>query len=122
VGFGISVPMTLTLVLALQWGGTVHAWSNWRIILLLVLAGVFTASFVFWERKVGDNSMIPLKMLKQRSVALASIITFCDFAHLSVVAYYVSMLAVLSASSADLVTSCHYTSRQYAAHPPSSLA
>jgi MFS family permease len=122
VGFGISVPLTLTLVLALQWGGTVHAWSNWRVILLVVLAGVLTAFFVFWERKVGDNSMIPLKMLKQRSVALASIITFCDFAHLSVVAYYVSMLAVLSASSADLVTSCHYTSRQYAAHPPSSLA
>jgi MFS family permease len=92
VGFGISMPMTLTLVLALQWGGTVHAWSNWRIILLLVLAGVLTASFIFWERKVGDSSMIPLKMLKQRSVALASIITFCDFAHLSVVAYYVSML------------------------------
>jgi MFS family permease len=59
IGFGISVPMTLTLVLALQWGGTVHAWSNWRIILLLVLAGVLTAFFIFWERRAEENSMIP---------------------------------------------------------------
>jgi MFS family permease len=122
IGFGISVPMTLTLVLALQWGGTVHAWSNWRIILLLVLAGVLTAFFIFWERRAEENSMIPLKMLKQRSVALASIITFCNFAHLSVVAYYVSIPAAQSTFSTDFVTSCHCTFKQSAAHPPSSLA
>jgi MFS family permease len=122
VGFGISIPMTLTLVLALQWAGTVHAWSNWRIILLLVLAGVLTASFILWERKVGENSMIPLKMLKQRSVALASIITFCDFAHLSVVAYYVSILDTQITFPTNLVTSYHYTSKQSAAPPPSSRA
>jgi MFS family permease len=124
IGFGISVPMTLTLVLALQWGGTVHAWSDWRIILLLVLAGVLTAFFIFWERRAKENSMIPLKMLKQRSVALASIITFCNFAHLSVVAYYVSMLAdQIAFLDTDLIcTSCHYTFKQSAAHPPSSLA
>jgi hypothetical protein len=93
VGFGISVPMTVTLVLALQWGGTIYAWASWRIVLLLVLTAVLITVFLLWERRVGEGSMVPLKMLRQRSVALASIITFCDFSHLAVVAYYVSTLA-----------------------------
>lgn len=90
VGFGINVPMTLTLVLALQWGGTIYAWNNWRVVLLLVLASVLLVIFLSWERRVLEGSMVPLKLLKQRSVALASIITFCDFAHLAIAAYYVS--------------------------------
>lgn len=90
VGFGINMPMTITLVLALQWGGIIYAWSSWRVILPIVLAGVLIIVFLVWERRLGENSMVPLTMLRQRTVALASIITFCDFAHLSVAAYYVS--------------------------------
>jgi MFS family permease len=104
VGFGISAPMTVTLVLALQWGGTIYAWASWRIIFLLVLSGVLIAVFLFWERRAREGSMIPLNMLRQRSVALASIITFCDFAHLSVVAYYVCVPAELLSTKPVLET------------------
>jgi MFS family permease len=100
-GFVINVPMTLCLVLGLQWAGTTYAWADWRIILLLVLAGVLLAIFLFVEHRAGDESMVPLKMLRQRSVAFASLITFCNFAHLAVISYYVrrssSLLHVCSA-------------------------
>lgn len=89
-GFAVNVPMALCLVLALQWGGNLYAWSNWRVILLLVLAGLLLPSFLFLEHRAGDGSLVPLKMLRQRTVACASLITFCNFAHLCLLAYYVS--------------------------------
>jgi hypothetical protein len=82
--------MTLCLVLGLQWAGTAYPWANWRIILLLAIAAMLFAIFLILQHRAGDESMVPLKMLRQRSVAFASLITFCNFAHLSVIAYYVS--------------------------------
>ncbi|KAJ5619235.1 hypothetical protein N7510_003219 [Penicillium lagena] len=87
-GFSINVPMTLCLVLALEWAGTAYSWTNWRIILLLTISAVLLAIFLFVEYRARDNSMVPLKMLRQRSVAFASLITFCNFSHLAVIAYY----------------------------------
>lgn len=89
-GFAINIPMTLCLVLALAWAGMAYSWSNWRIILLLAIAAVLLAIFLIVEYRAGDGSMVPLKMLRQRSVAFASLITFCNFSHLAVIAYYVS--------------------------------
>jgi predicted MFS family arabinose efflux permease len=83
--------MTVCLVLALQWAGTVYSWANWRIILLLAMAFVLLAIFVVVEHRAGDNSMVPLKMLRQRTVAFASLITFCNFATLWVLAYYLPL-------------------------------
>lgn len=96
VGFLINIPMTLCFILALQWARTVYPWADWRIILLLALAAVLSAFFLFVEYRAGDNSMVPLKMLRQRSVACASLITFCNFSHLSVLAYYVSPRSICS--------------------------
>jgi hypothetical protein len=89
-GFAINLPLTVCLVLGLQWAGTTYAWADWRIILMLTMAGVLLIIFLAVEYKTGDNSMVPLKILRQRSVAFASLITFCNFAHLAVIAYYVS--------------------------------
>jgi len=94
-GFAINVPMTLCLLLGLQWAGTTYSWANWRIILLLVVAALLLAIFLIVEYRAGDESMVPLNMLRQRSVALASLITFCNFAHLAVIAYYVSRHSLL---------------------------
>lgn len=94
VGFALSVPMTFCVVLGLQWAGTGYSWSNWRIILLLVLAVALLVAFLAVEYRAGDNSMVPFKMLRQRSVAFASIITFCNFAALALIAYYVSRISI----------------------------
>lgn len=99
-GFAINVPMTLCLVLGLQWAGNTYSWANWRIILLLVVAAVLFALFFLVEYRAGDEGMVPMKMLRQRSVSFASLITFCNFAHLAVIAYYVSRHLPFSAGKA----------------------
>lgn len=48
-GFCIEVPMTVCLILALQWVGTVYSWANWRIILLLRMAFVLLDVFLVVE-------------------------------------------------------------------------
>jgi len=90
LGFLIFVPMTVSIILALQWGGTVYDWGNARTVTLLTLAGVLTVLFIFSQYHAGEKGMFPLKLLRQRSIALGSFFTFCMSASLFVSGYYVS--------------------------------
>lgn len=92
-GFAISIPATICLVMALQWGGNIYPWGNWRVILLLVLAAILFLVWLVVEHRAGESGMISLTMLRQRTVAAATLITFCNFAHLCLLAYYVSISA-----------------------------
>jgi len=46
LGFVLIAPAVISLLFALQWGGTKYAWSNGRIIALLVVFGVLGLCFV----------------------------------------------------------------------------
>lgn len=46
LGTAVFVPTIVTLLLALQWGGTKYAWGSWRIIVLFVLFGILMAIFI----------------------------------------------------------------------------
>ncbi|KAJ5117519.1 hypothetical protein N7448_011151 [Penicillium atrosanguineum] len=63
----------------------VYSWSNWRIVLLLTLAGALLVVFLVLEHRAEDRSLVSLKMLCQRTVLLSSVVTFCNFAHLAAV-------------------------------------
>jgi MFS family permease len=105
IGFTINIPMTLCFILALQWARTVYPWTDWRILFLFALAAVLFASFLYIEYRTGDDSMVPLKMLRQRSVASASLITFCNFAHLAILSYYVSRPDIVRSKTMLLTSS-----------------
>jgi MFS family permease len=91
-GLMAFLPLAISVILALEWGGSEYMWSNWRIILLWVLVGVLLLVFLGVEYRSGDDSMFPLKLLYQRSVAFSALFTFCNSAALFVTAYYVSCL------------------------------
>ena len=93
IGFFFFVPMTVCLILSLQWGGTVYDWNNPRIIALLTLAGILALAFLYSQYRAGENGMFPLQLMRQRSVALGAIFTFCMSACLFVSEYYVSELS-----------------------------
>lgn len=82
------MPSVICLLLALQWGGTTHPWSNWRIILLLVLFGVLFCVWLriqFWK---GDTATVPPRLLKNRSIAAASWYIFSLGSYFLVLIYY----------------------------------
>ncbi|KAK4192337.1 putative efflux system protein [Podospora australis] len=64
----VFMPAIICLLLALQWGGTTYAWSNWRIILLFVFFGILIIIFVFDQWKQGDAATVPPRIFLKRSV------------------------------------------------------
>ncbi|RAL06827.1 putative efflux pump antibiotic resistance protein [Aspergillus homomorphus CBS 101889] len=91
VGLVIELLMTTCLVLGLQWAGMVYPWSDWRIILLLTITGVMLVCFLLVEHRAGDNAMVSLKMLRQRTVAFASLTAFCNFSALWAISFYLPL-------------------------------
>ena len=88
LGTMVFLPGIVCLLLALQWGGSTYAWSNGRIIALLVLAGILLMAFIaiqFWKK---DNATIPPRILKQRTVAAGFCYTICLGSCFMIVVYY----------------------------------
>lgn len=95
MGFAVFVPLAISVILALEWAGTEYTWNNWRVILLWALAGILLFVFLGVEYQTGEDSMFPLKLMCQRSVAFGAMFTFCNSAALFVTAYYVSTFLLL---------------------------
>ncbi|KAK7972352.1 MFS general substrate transporter [Apiospora saccharicola] len=80
------------LLLALTWGGQTYPWSNARIIALFVLFGIMAPSFCYWLVRRGELALIPVRVLKRRSVYVGAL-ALLGFGLLSVVyGYYLPIL------------------------------
>ena len=62
------------LILALIWGGSKYAWGSAQIISLFAAAAVMTAAFITIEY-FAEDPIIPLRLFKEYSFSLVSIIT-----------------------------------------------
>ncbi|KAI0487508.1 MFS general substrate transporter [Xylaria cf. heliscus] len=85
------VPSTVSLLIALQWGGSVWAWNSWRIILLLVLFGVLFLAFVTVQVLRPDSATVPPRIIKQRSILAASIFMFALSGTLFMTIFYLPL-------------------------------
>lgn len=88
VGTVIFVPCIVCILLALQWGGTMYAWSDGRIIALLVLFGVLLITFVGVQFWMGEDATVPVRIAGQRSVGSAAIFSTCVGAAFFTMIYY----------------------------------
>ena len=87
-GTAVFMPAIVSLLLALQWGGTKYEWQNGRIIALFVVFGVLIIAFVaiqFWRQ---ESATVPPRILKQRSMWSASWFAFCLGAYFFLLIYY----------------------------------
>ncbi|KAK0761238.1 hypothetical protein N5P37_006186 [Trichoderma harzianum] len=89
IGTLVLIPWVICLLLALQWGGSQYSWNSWRIILLLVLFAVLFALWGFIQYKQGNKATLPLRIIKQRSMASGMVYMFCLFSAFFVINYYV---------------------------------
>ncbi|KAK6532572.1 hypothetical protein TWF281_006756 [Arthrobotrys megalospora] len=76
IGAAIFIPTVVSLLLALQWGGTTYAWNNATIIGLFICFGGLVIIFVISQWWLGDAATLPPRILRQRSVLAAFIFTF----------------------------------------------
>jgi hypothetical protein len=88
IGTAVFLPSIICLILALQWGGTTYAWSEWRIILLLTLFAVLIVIFAIVQKIKGDSGTLPPRILFKRSIAAGAWFTFCVASCMMLIAYY----------------------------------
>ncbi|KAF2724191.1 MFS general substrate transporter [Polychaeton citri CBS 116435] len=88
LGTAFFLPAIISLLLALQWGGTTYAWSSWRIILTLTFFGVLMTAFSLTQWQKQDMGTVPPRILKRRSVSAAALFGFCIVGSMFSMVYY----------------------------------
>ncbi|KAH7384634.1 major facilitator superfamily domain-containing protein [Pyrenochaeta sp. MPI-SDFR-AT-0127] len=73
VGFALFAPAVLQLLLALQFGGQAYPWKSATVIGLFCGAAATAVVWGFWNRRCGDDAMIPLSMIRRWNVLFSGI-------------------------------------------------
>ena len=77
-GTSLLLPSLTCLLLALQWGGSIYSWSEWRVVLLLVIFSVLFTIFVFIQYLTRNTTAtIPTRIYLQRSVFFSGWFQLC---------------------------------------------
>ena len=91
VGIFFFVPSIICLILALQWGGTTYAWSDPKMIALLVTFAALLVVFIIVETFMPETAMAPPRVVLNRSVAGSMIFTFLNYGSVMAIAYYMAI-------------------------------
>lgn len=94
LGSAIFLPAVISLLLALQWGGTRYPWSNGRIIALFVVFGVLIIAFAGVQWWGQDRATVPPRLIKNRNVWGSAWYALAIGAAYFVLVYYVSIHAL----------------------------
>ncbi|KAJ6615515.1 MFS transporter [Mycena sp. CBHHK59/15] len=87
-GTVIFIPAIISLLLALQWGGSKYPWKNARIIALFVVFGVLISIFIAIQIWKQDEATVPPRILKQRSIMSAAWFALCLGSSFFVLVYF----------------------------------
>ncbi|KAB8300472.1 hypothetical protein EYC80_000642 [Monilinia laxa] len=88
LGTIVFIPGIICILLALQWGGHTYSWRNARIIVLFILGGILLIMFVIIQFKSGESATVPIRVIKQRSIASAVWLSFFSSGSMFVLIYY----------------------------------
>ncbi|KAL8636376.1 MAG: hypothetical protein Q9228_006218 [Teloschistes exilis] len=88
IGTTFFLPGIVCLLLTLQWGGSTYAWSNGRIVALLVIFGICACVFIAVQAWKGEMATVPPHIIKQRSIAATFWFSFCNGGAMQIVVYY----------------------------------
>lgn len=91
LGTFFFIPSVVCLILALQWGGSTYAWSNWRIIVLFVLSGITGVAFCAVQVMMPETATVPLRIIKQRTMLSGAMFMFLLSGSMMIVVYYVPL-------------------------------
>ncbi|KGO68103.1 Major facilitator superfamily domain, general substrate transporter [Penicillium italicum] len=88
IGSLFFLPAIISLLLAMQWGGTKYAWGSGRIIGLFVVFGVLGLMFIGVEIWAGDRATVPPRLIKNRSIWGSAWYALCIGAAFFVLTFY----------------------------------
>ncbi|KAF9484264.1 ABC transporter [Pholiota conissans] len=100
LGTFLSVAVVTMLMLPLQWAGSTKPWNDPVIISLLVTAIVPLALFILWEKRRGDQAVLPLSFFRRRNICGAFLGAGFSQIAFVVAIYYLPLLYQIKGHSA----------------------
>ncbi|KAM3080707.1 hypothetical protein ACMFMG_005641 [Clarireedia jacksonii] len=88
LGTIVFIPGIVCLLLALQWGGSTYSWASARIITLFTLGGLLLILFIIIQFQSGENATVPIRIIKQRSIAAGVWFSFFNPGAMFILIYY----------------------------------
>lgn len=88
IGTSLLTPGLILLLLALQWGGETNNWSSPRVLGTLIPGTVLLCAFVLSQIWVGDDGTLPPRIIRQRTIAAASVASLGFGSALIIVTFY----------------------------------
>ncbi|KJX92932.1 MFS transporter like protein [Zymoseptoria brevis] len=107
-GTAIFVPMTVVLLLALQWGGTRYPWNSPTIVALLAVVAALLVAFILIQRRMQDKGTISVRLLRNRAMWSSALFGMCLSGAMFILIYYLAMWfqTVKHASASESATMC----------------
>ncbi|KAK4134864.1 MFS general substrate transporter [Trichocladium antarcticum] len=90
-GTAMLIPSIICLLLALQWGGTEHAWDSSVVIGLFVGFAIMLIIFIAIQIWKGDKGTLPPRLFKSRDMLCAMLFAFFFGAAFFPLVYYLSL-------------------------------
>lgn len=87
----LFIPAIVSLLLALQWGGSKYEWKNGRIIALFVVFGVLLTGFIAVQSWKQENATVPPRVFKTRSIWAGAFFSICLGSSFFILVFYVSL-------------------------------
>ncbi|KAI0398288.1 putative MFS aflatoxin efflux pump [Xylariaceae sp. FL0594] len=87
-GTAALFPAVVSLLLALQWGGSLYPWNNGRIIALLTLGIFLGIVFILVQAFLPKTATIPPRIFKQRSIVAGFWTTICLGSQMMIFVYF----------------------------------
>ncbi|KAI1176176.1 MFS general substrate transporter [Nemania sp. FL0916] len=85
----VFIPAIVSLLLALQWGGTMYPWNSGRIIGLFVVFGVLILVFLYIQYRQQENATVPPRIFRNRTVMSGSFFAFAVGSAFFLFIYYI---------------------------------
>jgi MFS family permease len=70
------VAAVICLLLTFQWAGITYPWSNFRIVVLLCVAGILSIIFAILQYTLRQNATLPLHIMRNRTVLSTAFFAF----------------------------------------------
>ncbi|KAE9974130.1 hypothetical protein EG327_008884 [Venturia inaequalis] len=90
-GTAVFIPAILSLLLSLQWGGNKYRWSDYRIVVLLLLFVLLISLFIIIQIRKQDNATLPPRIMAQRSIAAGALFSMCLGAAFFMLVFYMPL-------------------------------
>jgi hypothetical protein len=87
-GFALFIPAIVMLLLAVQWGGFKYSWNSATIIGLLCGFVGMLGIFIAWQWHAQEDASIPPRIMMNRDVVIACVVSFFMFGSLQLIVYF----------------------------------